>query len=444
MTTDKKLTIINIVVAFWVVIIISLLIINFNEGKTTASTPNHHHNEEIHVMPEHENLNHGPTPLEVTRDGSDVYIKMTAQITDIEINDGYTYTAWTFNGEAPGPLVVVEEGDTIHFTLENMDPAMDHSMDFHAVHTAPNKGFANVPSNEEGTFVYKASSPGVFMYHCGTDPALLHIANGMHGVMIVKPKDGYPTDDEVDREFVVIQNEWYEYNDIENMTNGVPKHVVFSTKEMHEGQANTNGTVGALINQPFQVKTGEKIRFYVANMGPNETSSFHVIGTLFDDVYIDGHPANHFEGMQTVGLPASGGAVVEFTIKEEGEYKFVTHQFNHVQKGAVGKIIAYDGDIPELPDPEEQSVESNNQLNIKATNFTFDKNEYVVKAGDEVTIKFTSTEGYHSMAIDDFDVHIQGSGEASFTPKKPGRYKIYCNVYCGSGHEQMISTLVVQ
>src|SRR5690606_13077329 len=128
--------------------------------------------------------------------------------------------AWTFNGQAPGPLVVVNEGDTIHFTLKNMDPEVPHSMDFHAVHAAPNKAFADVEPMGEGTFVYKTENPGVFMYHCGTDPMLLHVANGMHGVIIVKPKDGYPTDEEVDLEFVVIQNEWYKYNDMDDMLNG--------------------------------------------------------------------------------------------------------------------------------------------------------------------------------------------------------------------------------
>jgi len=213
-------------------------------------------------------------------------------------------------------------------------------MDFHAVHTAPDKGFADVEPNEEGTFVYEASSPGVFMYHCGTDPVLSHIANGMHGVIIVQPDDGYPTDHEVDREFVIIQNEWYKYNDLDDMTNGNPSQVVFSSKEFNDGgQPNTNGTVGALIDEPLEAKVGEKVRMYINNVGPNEVSSFHVIGTIFDDVYVDGNPANHMEGMQTIMLPASGGAVVEFTLKEAGEYKFVTHQFNDAQKGAVGKII---------------------------------------------------------------------------------------------------------
>ncbi|WP_156288630.1 multicopper oxidase domain-containing protein [Oceanobacillus salinisoli] len=282
------------------------------------------------VIGAHESLIQEPVAPEVERDGSDVYIQMTAQITDVEIANTYNYKAWTFNGEAPGPVIVVNEGDTIRFTLENLDPSIPHSMDFHAVHTAPNKGFADVAPNEEGTFVFPANSPGVFMYHCGTDPVLSHIANGMHGVIIVQPAEGYPTDAEIDQEFVIIQNEWYRYNDLEDMTNGEPSQVVFSTKALHDGQVNTNGTVGGLIDRPLEAKAGEKIRFYVANMGPNEYSSFHVIGTVFDDVYIDGSPFNHYKGMQTVGLPASGGAVAEFTLTDEGEYKFVTHHFNHV------------------------------------------------------------------------------------------------------------------
>ncbi|RKQ28444.1 multicopper oxidase domain-containing protein [Oceanobacillus halophilus] len=294
------------------------------------------------VIAPHQDLNQEPVAPEIKRDGKDVYIKMTAQITDIEIEDDYSYKAWTFNGEAPGPVLVVNEGDTIHFTLENQDPSIPHSVDFHAVHTAPDTGFADVAPNEVGTFVYKASSPGVFMYHCGTDPVLSHIANGMHGVIIVQPEDGYPTDHEINEEYVIIQNEWYKYNDINDMTNEEPSQVVFSTKALHEGQPNTDGTVGALINEPLHAKAGDKVRLYVANMGPNEQSSFHVIGTIFEDVYIDGHPANHNQGMQTVGLPASGGAIVEFTLKKSGDYKFVTHQFNHVQKGAAGKIVVED------------------------------------------------------------------------------------------------------
>ncbi|MFJ5714021.1 multicopper oxidase domain-containing protein [Neobacillus sp. NPDC093127] len=297
------------------------------------------------VIGPHEHLNQNPTPIKINRIGDhEVNVEMTAQITDIEIAKGEMYKAWTFNGEAPGPVIVVNQGDKINFTMENMDPSIPHSMDMHAVHTAPSKNFEKVMPDQTGSFSYPADNPGVFMYHCGTKPVLAHIANGMHGTIIVKPKNGYPTDSDVDREFVIVQNEWYKYNDMDDMTNGVPKYIVFSTKALKDGDMNTNGTVGALVDHPLVAKVGDKVKFYVMNVGPNEVSSFHVVGTLFDDVYLDGNPANHLQGMQTVMLPASGGAVVEFTVTEEGSYPIVTHQFNHATKGAVGALkVTKDG-----------------------------------------------------------------------------------------------------
>ncbi|UQX55571.1 multicopper oxidase domain-containing protein [Cytobacillus pseudoceanisediminis] len=284
----------------------------------------------------HKDLNQEPIPLKIDRVGpKEVNVEMTSQITDIEIDKGKFYKAWTFNGEAPGPVVVVNEGDTLNFTLKNMDPAIPHSMDFHAVHAAPSKDFSNVQPDETGTFSYPANKPGVFMYHCGTSPVLSHIANGMHGTIIVKPKDGYPTDKEIDREYTIIQNEWYKYNDLEDFTNGVPSHVVFSTKALKKGDPNTNGDTFTLKDNPLLAKVGDKVRIYINNVGPNEVSSFHVVGTVFDDVYIDGNPYNRYKGLQTVMLPASGGAVVEFTVTKAGSYPIVTHQFNHAQKGAV-------------------------------------------------------------------------------------------------------------
>lgn len=308
--------------------------------ENTAAT-----NEEAHVILPHQGVNQDPIPLKIERVGEhEVNVEMTAQITDIQIDTDTTYKAWTFNGQAPGPLVVVNEGDVINFTLKNMDPAIPHSMDFHAVHTAPSKNFIDVMPNEEGTFRYPANNPGVFMYHCGTNPVLSHIANGMHGVIIVKPKDGYPTDSDIDREFVLVQNEWYKYNDLNDFMNGEPSQVVFSTKSLEEGGRNTNGDTFSLKDEPLLAKVGDKVRIYINNVGPNEVSSFHVVGTLFDTVYLDGNPNNVLNGMQTVMLPASGGAVVEFTVTEEGSYPIVTHQFKHAQKGAVAILkVTKDG-----------------------------------------------------------------------------------------------------
>ncbi|HHY73629.1 MAG TPA: multicopper oxidase domain-containing protein [Bacillus bacterium] len=302
---------------------------------------------ESQVIQPHQGLNQEPIPLKVERVGEhEVNVEMTSQITDIEIDKGNIYKAWTFNGQAPGPVVIVNEGDVINFTLKNMDPAIPHSMDFHAVHAAPSKSFTNVQPNEAGTFTYPANNPGVFMYHCGTAPVLSHIANGMHGTIIVKPKNGYPTDNQIDREFLIIQNEWYKYNDLNDFANGEPSQVVFSTKALKDGDRNTNGDTFTLKEKPLLAKVGDRVRIYFNNVGPNEVSSFHVVGTVFDDIYLDGNPApnNHLKGMQTVLVPASGGVVVEFTVTEVGSYSIVTHQFNHVQKGAAAILkVTEDG-----------------------------------------------------------------------------------------------------
>jgi nitrite reductase (NO-forming) len=279
-----------------------------------------------------EKLNQPPVDPIIKREGKDVFIEMTAQVTDVEIAKGVKYNAWTFNGTAPGPVLRVKEGDTIHFTLKNLDPNIPHSMDFHAVHASPSSKFIDVMPNESGTFEYPATTPGVFMYHCGTKPVLAHIANGMHGVIIVEPNDGYPTDHEIDREYVITQNEWYEENDMKSFLSGEAKYVVF------------NGSANALTEHPLLAKAGDKVRLYVNNLGPNHVSSFHVVGTIFDTVYLDGNPQNKLYGMQTVMLPASGGAVVEFTVTEEGDYPIVTHQFNDATKGAVGILrVTKDG-----------------------------------------------------------------------------------------------------
>lgn len=84
-------------------------------------------------------------------------------------------------------------------------------------------------------------------------------------------------------------------------------------------------------------------------------------------------------------------------------------------------------------------------VEIEASNFQFNETEYHVNAGEPVTITLTSAEGGHGINIDEFDVNIAApGGEATFTPDKPGEYKIYCNVFCGEGHGEMTATLIVE
>lgn len=102
-----------------------------------------------------------------------------------------------------------------------------------------------------------------------------------------------------------------------------------------------------------------------------------------------------------------------------------------------------DGEQPEDTIAQEGSTTSN-QVDIVATNFDLGQAEYTVNAGEEVTITLKNEEGMHGIAIDELDVSIEGNGEATFTPDEPGEYTIYCNIPCGQGHADMISTLIVQ
>lgn len=299
---------------------------NANDEETTANNEETETVEIANVGP-HEGINQEPVPINVERVGeNEVNIEMTSQITDIELDEGHLYKAWTFNGTVPGPVIRVQEGDTLNFELDNMDPSVDHSIDFHSVYTAPDKGFADVKPNETGTFSYEVGSPGVYMYHCATEPVLTHIANGMYGTMIVEPEGGYPTDNEIDQEITIVQSEFYEDGKFDEMLNGEPEYVVF------------NGSTQAVKGEPIQAKVGEKIRINFLDAGPNETSSFHVIGSQLETVYVDGDPRNVQHGLQTAMVPVSGSVVVEFTVKEPGVYPFVTHAFDHVTKGALGQI----------------------------------------------------------------------------------------------------------
>jgi nitrite reductase (NO-forming) len=158
---------------------------------------------------------------------------------------------------------------------------------------------------------------------------------GQYGVVVVSPKDGYPTDREVDREYVVVQSEFY----LSQGEDGLWALDFPAALAKQPSQVAFNGHVRSLTDHPLEAKAGERVRLYVLNVGPNDTSSIHVIGTIMDRVYYDGNPANVLTGMQTVLLGASNGAVVEFVVPEPGVYTLVDHEFADATKGALGKIV---------------------------------------------------------------------------------------------------------
>jgi nitrite reductase (NO-forming) len=254
-----------------------------------------------------------------------VVLDMTEKVA--EIAPGRVVTLWTFGDRVPGPVIRVRVGDTVKVTIRNRTK-MPHSIDFHAARVAPSRAFRDVKPGDNFTFDFRATSPGVFMYHCGTAPVVHHIANGMYGMIIVEPRGGLPA---VDRELAFVQSDFYvgatpgsTADDAKLMANA-PDVVAF------------NGYAAQYKDDPIVVRRGERIRVYVLAAGPNTWSAFHVVGTIFDRAWIDGiYPENLSRGNQTLNLSASQGAVAEFRLDEEGTYPFVSHDFTSVAKGAVG------------------------------------------------------------------------------------------------------------
>jgi nitrite reductase (NO-forming) len=258
---------------------------------------------------------------------------------DITVADGFVVHAWTFGGTVPGPTIRVHLGDTVNVHLTNKGE-MTHSIDFHASETAMNHQMVEIAPGDRFTYTFEASYAGVWMYHCGTAPALHHIANGMFGMVIVEPEGGLPA---VDEEFAFVQSEWYLAGQREpasyekaNQTAPAPDHVVF------------NGIANQYKDEPIPVTTGGRVRVFVLDAGPSVDSSFHVVGTIFNQVTKEGVQLVRGNaggwGSQAVDLAPAQGAIVEFTPTEDGMYPFVTHAFNFVTHGAIGIFTAGDGD----------------------------------------------------------------------------------------------------
>ncbi len=254
---------------------------------------------------------------------------------------GFAQKVWTFGGTVPGPVIRVKVGDLVRIHLKNpADSGLSHSVDFHASRVAWNDEMTSITPGEEKLYEWQADYAGVWMYHCGTAPALHHIANGMFGMVIVEPKEGLPP---VDKEFALVQSEWYlgpqgEPASLAKAAAGAPApdYVVF------------NGVAGQYLDNPIQIETGKKVRVFILDAGPSMDSSFHIVGTIFDSVIKEGvaltadNPGHY--GSQAVDLSPAQGAIVEFSMAEDGLYPIVTHAFNFVGRGALGLFKAGDGD----------------------------------------------------------------------------------------------------
>ncbi|HEU0276739.1 MAG TPA: multicopper oxidase domain-containing protein [Rhodanobacteraceae bacterium] len=269
-----------------------------------------------------------PAQLPPLQPGDSVDVHITATDRKVEIASGVYYDAWTFGDTVPGPIIHVRQGQTVNVTFTN-DGTMQHSIDFHAAHTPPNLSFAEVDPGKSLKFSFKADVPGAFVYHCGTPPVLLHLANGMYGAIIVDPATPLPP---AEASYVIVQSEWYTAQisgnlmgpDYQKMLAERPDEVVF------------NGAAFQYRDHPLQAIAGERVRLYFVNAGPNAWSSFHVIGATFDKVYPDGVTAHALDGVSTYTVGPGAGAVFDLIIPHPGKYPFVDHDFAHLMLGAQG------------------------------------------------------------------------------------------------------------
>ena len=293
-------------------------------------------------------VTHAPeVPPPVNRDHAAlVKVKMETIEKTMKMADGVDYTYWTFNGDVPGQMIRVREGDTVEVEFSNNpNSTVPHNVDFHAS-TGPGGGAAATftAPGRTSTFRWKALQSGLYIYHCAVAPVGMHIGNGMYGLVLVEPKEGLP---KVDKEFYIVQGDFYTKGKY-----GEPGLQPFDMDKAIREDADYvvfNGHVGAIAgDNALKAKVGETVRMYVGNGGPNLVSSFHVIGEIFDKVYVEGGKLIN-ENVQSTLIPAGGAAMIEFKVDIPGSFTIVDHSiFRAFNKGALGQLVVEGEDHPEV------------------------------------------------------------------------------------------------
>jgi nitrite reductase (NO-forming) len=273
-----------------------------------------------------------PATLPAAPAGPVANVDLVLKDITVDIAPGIKYAAWAWAGGAPGPVIHVRQGQLVKVTLTN-GGAIPHSIDFHAARVAPDKAFRDVMPGESMSYTFRAKDAGVFMYHCGTKPVLMHIANGMYGAIVVEPAN-LP---HADRNYVLVASEWY------LSSNGLKAPAQFDMRKAHARMPDWmtfNGYAGQYVKHPLVAKPGELVRFWVVDAGPSIDTDFHIVGTILNTVYpfADMNSADALHNVQTVTVPAGGGGVFDVKIDTPGLYPFVSHAFAAVDQGQVGLL----------------------------------------------------------------------------------------------------------
>jgi nitrite reductase (NO-forming) len=268
-------------------------------------------------------------------------------------NDGTELRAMTYNGTIPGPMMVVHEGDYVELTLINPETnEMPHNVDFHAATGALGGGaLTNVMPGEQVKLRFKATRPGTFVYHCApTGMIPWHVVSGMHGTIMVLPRDGLKNDKgepvKYDTVYYIGENEFYiprdengnfkkfdslgeSYEETLAVMRGlIPTHVVF------------NGRVGALTgDNAMKSKVGETVLF--VHSQANRDSRPHLIGGHGDYVWEEGKFANTpAKDLETWFIRGGSAGAALYTFLQPGVYAYVNHNLiEAAELGATAHVV---------------------------------------------------------------------------------------------------------
>ena len=261
-------------------------------------------------------------------------VRLNAEEKIVDLGDGISTEAWTFNGTSPGPTIEACEGDSVKIFIKNKGK-MAHGFDSHALRIDP-MHFGPVEPGKTMVIENKLTVPGVFMYHCASGPVTdQHIKMGMYGVMIVYPRNQKlrPA-----HEIVVSENGVYGEPD----SNG---RISPSSEQMNENRAYIVLYNGSMKHDAVDVRAGDLVRVYFVNAGPY-TSAFHVMGIILDKAYEGGNPRNSATDVQTYGVPAGSGGMFEFVMPEKGMYMLVDHdKLSQIPNGLAIPITAREATV---------------------------------------------------------------------------------------------------
>lgn len=276
-----------------------------------------------------------------------------------EIAPGVTVPAITYNGQVPGPLIRVTEGDTIRVTIKN-ELKQATAIHWHGLHV-PNAmdGVPPVtqPPIEPGqsfTYEFPASHAGTFMYHSHLN-AVEQIDRGMYGPLIIDP--AVPPPARFDKEFTMVLSAWD--------TTAMPtsQHTMPGGADMQGQSAGMGGmsmnynyfTINGKAypaNEAWTVKEGDLVRVRLINIS-NLTHPMHLHGGDFTVVAKNGEPIRpeRQETVNTISLDAGEIYDVVFRADNPGTWVFHCHELHHtendgVEPGGLIQVIQYEGYTP--------------------------------------------------------------------------------------------------